>query len=123
MQVRSLRRIFTAARDHTLMTSWYRFHFGIELHPDGSLTFPLAVPNANGFLVCPAMTNDEGEGEVTPEAGPFAIMFFVDDLEGLLAHLDREGVQVESQVTRETDGLFGVVTDPEQNRIVLWQMP
>jgi predicted enzyme related to lactoylglutathione lyase len=49
------------------------------------------------------------------------INFRVRDLDAMLAQLRTAGVAVEDKVTEESYGRFGWVTDPEGNRIELWQ--
>jgi hypothetical protein len=120
MQVRSLVSVLNVARDRQRLAGWYRFHFGIEDNGDGTVVFPVQIPNARGFLVVPAPASDDAP--LDPDSGPFAVMFFVNDLRGLLLHLDGEGVQLHSEAAKESGGLFGVVTDPENNRVLLWQM-
>jgi predicted enzyme related to lactoylglutathione lyase len=48
--------------------------------------------------------------------------FRVDDLDSMLAQLRAKGAQVDEEVQElEGVGRFGWVTDPEGNRIELWQ--
>jgi predicted enzyme related to lactoylglutathione lyase len=47
----------------------------------------------------------------------------VQDLDWLLAVLRKEGVEVENRIKESKYGRFGWVTDPEGNRIELWEPP
>ncbi len=47
----------------------------------------------------------------------------VKDLDGLLASLRRKGVAVDRKVEDTPYGRFGWITDPEGNRIELWEPP
>jgi predicted enzyme related to lactoylglutathione lyase len=47
----------------------------------------------------------------------------VADLDAVLAALRAEGVSVDDQIMSDENGRFGWVTDPEGNRIELWQPP
>ncbi len=49
--------------------------------------------------------------------------FRVADLQALLEQLRKEGVQVDDKVEEYEFGQFGWVTDPEGNRVELWQPP
>ncbi len=51
------------------------------------------------------------------------VNYRVDDLDALLAALRAEGVAVDDRVEDLPEGRFGWVTDPEGNRIELWQPP
>lgn len=47
----------------------------------------------------------------------------VADLDAVLSDLRREGVKVDERVEETGEGRFGWITDPEGNRIELWQPP
>jgi predicted enzyme related to lactoylglutathione lyase len=47
----------------------------------------------------------------------------VADLEAVLAALRGEGVSVGERVEETAEGRFGWITDPDGNRIELWQPP
>ena len=49
------------------------------------------------------------------------IDFQVENLEGLLAQLRHEGVEVDAKVESYDYGKFGWIMDPEGNRIELWE--
>jgi predicted enzyme related to lactoylglutathione lyase len=49
--------------------------------------------------------------------------FQVDDLDGLLEKLRSAGANVDAKVDDTEFGKFGWVTDPEGNRVELWQPP
>ena len=58
-----------------------------------------------------------------PGTKDFMINFRVDDLDGLLAQLRSEGVQVDANVQDSEYGKFGWIMDPDGNRVELWQPP
>ena len=51
------------------------------------------------------------------------VNYRVADLDGLLALLKREGCAVDDKTEVSEYGKFGWVTDPEGNRVELWQPP
>ena len=56
-------------------------------------------------------------------AAPFMINYRVADLDALLAVLRQEGCAVDDKTDSSEFGKFGWVTDPEGNRVELWQPP
>ncbi len=54
---------------------------------------------------------------------PFMVNYRVDDLEAMLAALRADGVAVDDRTGEGEFGKFGWLTDPEGNRIELWQTP
>ena len=51
------------------------------------------------------------------------INFRVADLHSLLARLRDEGVEVDPKIDESEFGKFSSVTDPEGNRVELWEPP
>jgi len=49
--------------------------------------------------------------------------FIVEDLDGLLATLREEGVEVDPHREDHDYGRFAWIADPEGNRIELWEPP
>ena len=112
--------VFFKARDPKKMAAWYRDHLGIQSqggyadfvwrdkdHPDrmGHTAWALFPTNTSYF------------GSST---APMMINYRVANLERLLAQLRREGVAVE-KVEDQDYGRFAWITDPEGNRIELWE--
>lgn len=56
-----------------------------------------------------------------PVAQPAMLNFQVDDLDTLLDHLTAAGVTVDPKRETYEYGKFGWFTDPEGNRVELWQ--
>ena len=110
--------IFFKARDPKALYEWYRKHLGIEAAPDGSgamwrdADHP-EIPGCNVFAIFPDTTKYLGPGS-------FMLNFRVDDLTALVQALREEGVQVE-KVEEHDYGKFGWITDPEGNRVELWE--
>ena len=77
-----------------------------------------ARPGSTVWSVFPADTEYFGKG------GQRAMINYrVADLDGVLAALRSEGVSVDERVEKSAEGRFGWITDPEGNRIELWQPP
>jgi predicted enzyme related to lactoylglutathione lyase len=58
-----------------------------------------------------------------PSRSSFMMNFMVDDLDGLLAALREEGVEVDPRREDYDYGRFAWIMDPEGNRIELWEPP
>ncbi len=115
--------IFFKARDPQQMMAWYSQHLGI--------------PASNAYAKFDWRDNDDPERQGStvwalfphdtnyfqPSASPFMINYRVADLDGLLAQLREEGVAVEDRIEEYDYGRFAWITDPEGNRIELWEPP
>ena len=56
-----------------------------------------------------------------PGDSAFMLNFRVDDLDAMIAKLEREGVEVGPDREADENGRFAWITDPEGHRIQLWE--
>jgi predicted enzyme related to lactoylglutathione lyase len=105
---------FLRADDPEALSAWYRDSLGLDLDENG-LWQPDAGPTV--FAAFEAETDYFGT-----RAQQTMLNFRVRDLDAMLAQLRDRGADVAEDV-QEMDGVgrFGWVTDPEGNRIELWQ--
>jgi predicted enzyme related to lactoylglutathione lyase len=117
--------IFLRSRDPKALTAWYAKHLGIALNDYGGATFLWTdeVPATTGMTAWSLFAEDTtyfGKGN---ESGPQQAMvnYRVDDLEALLTQLAAEGIPIDPHREDYDYGRFAWITDPEGNRIELWQ--
>ncbi|WP_406462911.1 VOC family protein [Streptomyces sp. NBC_01622] len=105
---------FMRATDPAALSTWYRDCLGLDADEHG-LWQQEAGPTV--FAAFPADT--EYFGSRTQQT---MLNFRVRDLDAMLAQLRAKDADVDGE-TQEMDGVgrFGWVTDPEGNRIELWQ--
>jgi predicted enzyme related to lactoylglutathione lyase len=103
--------IFFKVRDPERMAAWYREHLGIGAE-DGSADFAAC---RTVWSLFPADTDYFG-----PARPAFMINYRVASLERMLAQLREHGIAVE-KVEDYDYGRFAWITDPEGNRIELWE--
>ena len=124
-RVTGLGGLFFKAKDPTAMYEWYQKHLGIQREPDGSGAMfqwrDATEPEKTGLTVWsifPQSTSYFGAG---PQ--PFMMNFRVENLDALLQALKEEGVEIDPKVEEYDYGKFAWITDPEGNRIELWEPP
>ena len=115
--------IFFKAKDSKAMVRWYRRHLGIHIEDSVALFAWRGgrdgkVRGHTVWSIFPAKTTYFGEGGAS-----FMINYRVKDLDGVLAALRDEGVKADRKVEDTEYGRFGWITDPEGNRIELWEPP
>jgi len=105
---------FLRAEDPVALTAWYRDALGLDLDEQG-LWRPEAGPTV--FAAFESGTDYFGSRDQRT-----MLNFRVRDLDAMLAQLRAQGTEV-AEETQDMDGVgrFGWVTDPEGNRIELWQ--
>jgi predicted enzyme related to lactoylglutathione lyase len=106
--------IFFKARDPQGMAAWYRKHLGVAME-DGRLDFVWNEKGATVWSLFPADTD-----YFAPSTAPFMINYRVANLGRMLEQLRGGGVKVEKVEDFEY-GRFAWITDPEGNRIELWE--
>lgn len=116
--------IFFRARDPEALRAWYQRHLGVTIERWGGTVFNWSGPEnptGTGSTVWSIFPQESGKFAKT-HAG-FMVNYRVADLHALVAALREEGCNVDDEVSDSEYGIFGWVTDPEGNRIELWQPP
>jgi len=105
---------FLRAADPAALSAWYRECLGIDMDEYGMWT-QQAGPTV--FAAFESETDYFGS-----RAQQTMLNFRVRDLDAMLAQLRAKGADVVDEV-QDMDGVgrFGWVTDPEGNRVELWQ--
>jgi predicted enzyme related to lactoylglutathione lyase len=106
---------FVRANDPEALYGWYERHLGLT-RAEGSFAFPPSMQRAQ--IVFAFFRQDDG---YFPTAQRSMINLQVDDLDGVLDRLTDEGVTVDPKRESYDFGRFGWFTDPEGNRVELWQ--
>ncbi|MED7948194.1 VOC family protein [Streptomyces sp. BE303] len=112
--VRGIGGYFLRAADPAALNAWYRDHLGLDADAHG-LWHQETGPTV--FATFESGTDYFGSrGQQT------MLNFRVPDLDAMLAQLRAGGADV-AEETRDMEGVgrFGWVTDPEGNRVELWQ--
>lgn len=114
--------VFFRAADPESLAAWYRHHLGVAAGPDGAVVFRWPDGQADGrpgstiWAPFPADTDYFGPG-----GKQLMLNFRVASLERMLAQLRAAGVPVDERVEEMDFGRFGWCTDPEGNRVELWE--
>jgi lactoylglutathione lyase len=114
--------VFIKAQDPSAMKEWYRKHLDIDAGDYGK-TFDWREaddPEKPGQTVWSLFPHDTKY--FSPSTSPFMINYRVADLGALVAILREEGVTVE-KIDDSDYGRFAWISDPEGNRIELWEPP
>jgi predicted enzyme related to lactoylglutathione lyase len=107
--------IFVRARNPEALARWYAEHLGVRLEDYGGANF---VAEAGDVTVWSLFTADS---DYFPREQAAMVNFRVGDLDAMLAHLRAGGADVDDRVEEYEYGRFGWFTDPEGNRVELWE--
>lgn len=111
------------SRSSKKLAQWYEKHLGIPIK-DGFAVFAwrgLTDPKKKGHTIW-ALFSAESEyfGRRKQQV---MVNYRVKNLRKTLDQLRREGVKFEKKIEESKYGKFGWITDPEGNRIELWEPP
>ncbi|NYF81389.1 VOC family protein [Granulicella arctica] len=114
-QVTGIGGAFLRVKDPDALYAWYEQHLGLA-HPKGCFVFSHETQRGNI-----AVSFFSKESKYFPVSQPAMLNFQVDDLDGVLDKLVAAGVSVDPKREDYSYGRFGWFTDPEGNRVELWQ--
>ncbi len=108
--------VFLRARDPVALRAWYADHLGIAIEAWGGFAFAAEQGDVTVWSIFPAESN------YWDTAKDAMVNFRVRDLEAMLGQLAAAGVPVDEKRHEDPEnGWFGWATDPEGNRIELWE--
>ena len=114
--------IFFKANDPEQLTAWYQPHLGFTPESANVVTFQWHEhdqPEQAGSTVWSPFPRDTTY--FAPSDKPFMINYRVRNLDRMLAQLRDAGVPVDARIAELPFGRFGWCSDPEGNRIELWE--
>jgi predicted enzyme related to lactoylglutathione lyase len=114
-KVTGLGGAFLRAKDPKALYAWYEEHLGIP-SGEGCFTFPAETQRASIAVAFFPKSSD-----YFPVSQPAMLNFQVDDLDGIFKKLTDAGVEVDPKRQDADYGRFGWFTDPEGNRVELWE--
>ena len=123
-KVEGIGGVFFRSGDPKILREWYATHLGLPLAAEGHVVFPWrhsVDPAREGMTVWSAFP--EATDYFGPTRPAFMVNYIVDDLDGMLAQLRAAGAVVDEKVEDHGYGRFGWATDPEGNRLELWEPP
>lgn len=105
--------------DPEKIRDWYQTHLGLNTD-DYGCTFWWRDEDGNKCSMQWSPFKEDTK-YFEPSKKGFMMNFRVEDLEGLLKVLKKEGVTVLGKIEKYEYGKFGWILDPEGNKIELWE--
>jgi catechol 2,3-dioxygenase-like lactoylglutathione lyase family enzyme len=112
---------FKSKSDHKQLAAWYERHLGLRLEPWGGAVLRWPEDKAEDRGVTAWHVAPRDSQWFSPGDASFMINYRVDDLEGLVAQLRRDGVPIVKGPESDDNGHFAWLLDPDGNKIELWQ--
>ena len=114
--------VFFETDDPARTLDWYRTHLGIDAADFGAFAFQWTEkdrPDETGYTVWSVFPDSSPYLE--PSEQPFMVNYRVADLEGLVAALTAEGVEVVGGIEEHPNGKFAWILDSDGRKIELWE--
>ena len=108
--------VFFRAEDPAALAAWYAEHLGVPVDESGGHAI---FPESRNTVWSPF----SADTDYWPREKGGMVNYTVRDLDAMLAQLRAAGVDVDDKVEDHEYGRFGWLTDPEGNRVELWQPP
>jgi predicted enzyme related to lactoylglutathione lyase len=112
---------FKSTGDHKALAEWYQKNLGMTPEPWGGvvLRWPEDRGSDKGATVWHVA--DSNTKWFAPSDASFMINYRVDDLDGLLANLRSNGVEILKGPDADDNGKFAWIVDPDGNKVELWE--
>ena len=113
--------IFFKSKNPAKIREWYKNNLGLVTNEYGSL-FEFREsdePNEKGYLQWSPF--ESSTDYFNPSDKEFMINYRVEDIEGLVKELKRNGVTIVDDIEVFEYGKFVHILDPENNKIELWE--
>ncbi|MFK8054393.1 MAG: VOC family protein [Woeseiaceae bacterium] len=114
--------VFFKSSDPKGLASWYQEHLGVPIDASfgGAAFMAHGIPKG-GYTIWSPFKADTTYFE--PSKQPFMINLMVDDLDGALAQVKAAGAELHGEPESSEFGKFGWFSDPDGNKVELWQPP
>lgn len=115
--------VFLRAKDPDALQGWYEQNLGLQPDADGCVVFRWTERETNtnaGTVWAPFKEDTDYFGSREQQS---MVNYRVKNLDAMLAQLRAAGATVDDNIEDSEYGKFGWATDPEGNRMELWQPP
>ena len=114
---------FKSRSDASGLAAWYQSHLGIPLESFGGAILKWRDDKSeDGGMTVWHVADRESEW-FRPSDSSFMINYRVDDLDGMVAQLRADGVDIVGGPESHENGKFAWIMDPDGNKVELWQPP
>ena len=122
-RVRGIGGVFFKGTDPGRLNAWYAENLGVPVAPSGCASFRWREAD-RGTERCTVWSVFPEDSDYFGGSGQrLMVNYIVDSLDAMLDQLRDAGAMVEEKVEESEYGRFGWATDPEGNRLELWEPP
>ncbi|HET7788937.1 MAG TPA: VOC family protein [Myxococcales bacterium] len=112
---------FKSTADHARLAAWYRDNLGLPLEPWGGAILRWHEDEAEDRGLTVWHVAERETKWFDPSPASFMINYRVDDLGGMLAQLEKNGIAIVKGPEQDENGKFAWILDPDGNKVELWE--
>ena len=113
--------IFFKSKDPAAIKAWYHKHLGIEAGDWGANFEWYQHPDSASKASTAWNPFKETTKYFEPSKKEFMVNYRVEELEGMIEDMKKDGVTICDSIQTESYGKFVHIMDPEGNKIELWE--
>lgn len=113
--------IFFKCKDPKKMNEWYKTHLGFDTTDYGTNFEWRQAEDSSKKGSTQWSAFAEKSNYFEPSTKDFMINYRVENLEGLVEELKKEGVEIVDEIEDSPYGKFVHIMDPDGNKIELWE--
>lgn len=112
---------FKSTSDHKKLAEWYSKNLGMPLESWGGAILKWADDKLGDEGQTVWHVAEKSTQWFSPSPASFMINYRVDNMDEMLAHLKRNGVEIVKGPDADDNGKFLWVLDPDGNKVELWE--
>ncbi len=112
---------FKSQNDHKALAQWYKKHLGIKLEDFGGAIMKWQDDKVEDGGMTVWHVAEKDTEWFSPSASSFMVNYRVDDMAGMIAQLQKGGVDIQRGPESHPNGSFAWIIDPDGNKVELWE--
>ena len=112
---------FKSTNDHKKLAAWYSQNLGMQLEAWGGAILKWTEDKSEDGGQTVWHVADKGTEWFSPSPSSFMINYRVDNMDGMLAQLKENGVEILKGPESDENGKFAWILDPDGNKVELWE--
>lgn len=113
--------VFFKSKNKEALAQWYQKNLGLKPEVWGGAVLQWSEDKAEDKGATVWMVHENDTNHFSPSGSSFMINYRIDDMDGMVAQLKQNGVEIEKGPESHENGKFLWVMDPDGNKVELWE--
>jgi predicted enzyme related to lactoylglutathione lyase len=112
---------FKSTKDNKALVAWYQKNLGLKLEDFGGAVFMWPQDKAEDDGITVWGVGEKDTEWFSPSKSSFMINYRIDEMDGMVAQLKQNNVDIVTGPESHENGKFLWILDPEGNKVELWE--